>query len=168
VDAGQHPADLFAEHPVKRVPPGKDRGNPDPQLAQRGRHLAADEPHADDNRGAAGHRLPLDGVAFGHRPQVVNPGPISPVALDPPVAAAGGDQHFLVPDRLPGIQRDRVRGGVDGHDGSVAPLDVVLGVPVGRPDIPAREVLLRPQVGLGQRRTPERHARFPAGNHDRS
>src|SRR6266540_3403012 len=40
-------------------------------------------------------------------------------------------------------------------------------VPVGGLDVPAVEVLFRSQVGLGQRGTPERDARFPADEHDR-
>jgi len=99
----------------------------------------------------------------------VDPGQAGPGDPEPPVASAGGDQDLLVADFLARGQGDGVRGGVDGHRGfgSGAQLDVMLGVPAGRPDVPAVQILLGPQVGLGQRRTAEGDAWFPAEEHDR-
>jgi hypothetical protein len=96
----------------------------------------------------------------------VNPGQIGPGDPQPPVASAGGDQDLLVADFFARIQGDRVRGGIDGDHAFAAKLDIVTGVPVGRPDVPAVEILLRPQVGLGQRRAAKGDARLPADEHD--
>ena len=61
-----------------------------------------------------------------------------------------------------------MRGRIDARDArSAANVYAVFGVPGGRPDIPAVEILFRPQVSLGQRRPSERDARFPADDHDR-
>ncbi len=60
-----------------------------------------------------------------------------------------------------------MRGGIDDRDtGPGEPAHVVLLIPSGRPDIPVGEILLRPQVGLGQRRPPKGDARFVADNGD--
>ena len=62
-----------------------------------------------------------------------------------------------------------MRGGIEGRDArSAAQVYVVFGIPAGWPDVPAFEILLRPQVRLGQRRTAEGDARFLADDHDRS
>ena len=153
---------------LQRGPAREDRGHLDAELSQRGRHLAADESHADDDRAPASRRLLLDRVALGHRAQVVDPGQAGPGNREPPVPPSGGDQDLLVGEFLARVQGHRVRGGIDGHHaGAAAELDIVAGVPVGRPDVPAVEILLGPQVGLGQRRTAEGDARFPADEHDR-
>ena len=61
-----------------------------------------------------------------------------------------------------------VPGGINRcHRGAAPPLDIVVGIPAGRPDVPAVETLLRPQIGLGQRRTTEGNTRFPADKHHR-
>lgn len=60
-----------------------------------------------------------------------------------------------------------MRSGIDGRDPrSAKKIYIVLRIPVGRPDIPAVEFLLRPQVSLGQRRATKRDARFLADDHD--
>ncbi len=167
VDGADHRADLAAQDPFQRILAREERGHPDAELGQRGRHLAADEAHAHDDRAPARHRLLLDRVAFGHRAQVVKPGQAGPGEREPPVASPGGDQDLLIAELFAGGQGDGVRAGIDGRDGFAAALDVVAGVPAGRPDVPAVEILLRPQVGLGQRRAAEGEARFPADEHDR-
>jgi hypothetical protein len=56
-----------------------------------------------------------------------------------------------------------VPGGVDGRGaGFGEEVDAVRLIPAGGPDVPVREILLRPQVRLGQRGTAERDTRFPA------
>ena len=73
-----------------RGPPGKDRGHPNPELRQGGRHLATDEPHPDDYRVPIRGGLALDRVALGDRTQLVDPGQLGPGKvsrrLRPPVA----------------------------------------------------------------------------------
>ena len=114
------------------------------------------------------HRLPLDRVALGHRAQVVNPGQFGSGDFEPPVTPSGSDQNLLVGELFAGVQGDGVRGGIDvPHGGSTAKLDIVLGVPADRPDIPGVEILLRPQVGLRQRRPAKRDTRFAADEHHR-
>src|SRR5512135_1504069 len=99
----------------------------------------------------------------------MNPGQLSPGNTEPPILSSGGHQDLLVPELLARAQDDRVRGRIDGRDArSAAKVYTVFGVPASRPDIPAFEVLLRPQVSLGQRRTTKRDARFLADDHDRS
>ena len=61
-----------------------------------------------------------------------------------------------------------MRRGVYGHHaGSGAEFDVVRLIPVGGLDVPALEILFRPQVCLGQWGTAERDTRFLADDHDR-
>ena len=78
VDGADPRADLPAQHPLERGPAREDRGHLDAELGQRGRYLAADEPHADDDRAPARHRLPLDRVALGFCAQVMDPGQVGP------------------------------------------------------------------------------------------
>ena len=60
-----------------------------------------------------------------------------------------------------------MRGGIDDRNtGPSETIYVVLLIPAGRPDIPVREILLRPQVRLGERRPAKGDARFPADNGD--
>ena len=169
MDGADQRADLAAQDVLQRGSAREDRGHAHPELGQRGRHLAPDEPHAHDDRAPVRHRLPLDRVAVGHRAQVVDPGQAGPGDPEPPVPPSGGYQELVVPKLLARVQDDRVRGGIDGFDArSAETVYVMFGVPAGRPDIPAFEILLRPQVGLGQRRTTEGDARFLADDHDRS
>ena len=168
VDGANQGADLAAQDRLQRGPAREDRGHPDAQLGQRGRHLAADEPHANDDRAPARRRLSLDRIALGHRAQVVDPGQPGPGNAEPPVPSARGDQDLLVSEFFARAQDDRVRGGIDGrHARSAAQVNVVSGIPAGL-DVPAVEILLRPQVGLGQRRPAEGNARLRADEHDRS
>ena len=61
-----------------------------------------------------------------------------------------------------------MRGGIDDCDlGPHQTVYVVLLIPAGRLDVPAREILLRAQVGLGERGPAEGDARFLADNGDR-
>jgi hypothetical protein len=60
-----------------------------------------------------------------------------------------------------------VRCRIDPDHGFGAEVDVVGFIPVGGPDVPAVEILLGSQVGLGQWGTAERDARFPADEYDR-
>ena len=76
------------------------------------------------------------------------------------VPSAGRDQQLAELDYLAGVQVEASLLGVETHRGGVDQLDVVLGEPLGRLDIPARQVLLATQVGLGERRPPKRHARL--------
>ncbi len=60
-----------------------------------------------------------------------------------------------------------MRGRIDDRNtGPNEKVHVVLLVPAGRPDIPVRETLLRPQVRLGKRRPAKGDARFPADDSD--
>src|SRR5487761_496737 len=60
-----------------------------------------------------------------------------------------------------------MRGGIDDFDaGPRMQVDVVFRIPAGRPDVPVRELFLRPQIRLGKRRPAKRYARFPADNGD--
>ena len=148
---------------------GEDRGHLDAELSQRGRDLAADESRAHDDCAPARHRLLLDRVALSFGPEVVDSGQAGARDLELPVAPAGRDQDLVISELLVRVQGHRVRGGIDGHDaGAAAELDVVIGVPAGRSYVPAVEILLGPQVGLGQRRAAEGDARFPADEHHRS
>ena len=93
---GDQRADLPAKDVFQRGPSREDRGHLHPELGQRGRHLAPDEPHAHDDRAPARHRLALDRVAVGHRAQIVDPGQLGPGNPEPAVPASGGDQELAV------------------------------------------------------------------------
>ena len=90
VEGADQPADLAAQDPLQRDLAGEDHGDPDPELGQRGRDLAADEPRAHHDRVPARYRLPLDRVALGLRAQVAEPGQAGSgtvsFRLRPPVA----------------------------------------------------------------------------------
>ena len=56
-----------------------------------------------------------------------------------------------------------MRRGINDRNGGLSQeLDVVCLIPASGLDVPALEILFRPQVGLGQRGTAERDTRFPA------
>ena len=130
VEGGDQRADLAAQDPVQRDLAGEDQGDPDPELGQRGRDLAADEPRAHHDRVPTRYRLPLDRVALGLRAQVMEPGQAGSRDREPPVASAGGDQDLGIAEFLARVQGDRVRGGIDGrHDGSMTTVDLVVVVP---------------------------------------
>jgi hypothetical protein len=167
VDGGDQRADLSAHHPLQRGLAGEDRGHLNAELRQRGRHLATDEPHADHDRAPTRHRLLLDRVALGRRTQIADPGQLSPVNPEPPVTRPRGYQGLLVADLLARTQDDPMRGRIDARDARAANVYAVFGVPAGRPDVPAVEVLFRSQVRLGQRRPAKRDARFRADDNDR-
>ena len=59
--------------------------------------------------------------------------------------------------------RDRIN---SHHAGLAKALYIVLFVPAGGSDIPVLEILLRPQIRLGERRTAKRDARFSADDCD--
>ena len=86
--------------------------------------------------------------------------------VEPPVPPPGGDQGLLVLDFLARIEDHLVCGGIHRGYGRLEPLDIVLLVPVRGPDVPAVEILLRPEVGLGKRRTTEWDPRLVADEHD--
>ena len=102
-----------------------------------------------------GHGLALDRVALRHRPKLVDPGQLGPRNVEPPVPPPGGDQDLLILDLLARVQHDVVRSGIHRDDARFEPLDVVLLIPVGGSDVPPVEILLRPEVGLGQRGRPK-------------
>jgi hypothetical protein len=54
-----------------------------------------------------------------------------------------------------------VRTRIDCHNGAIAKLDIVVGIPAGWPDVPGLQILLGSQVRLGQRRTAEGDTGFP-------
>ena len=116
VERADHRADLLAQNPFEGHALGKDRGHPNPELRQGGRHLAADEPHAHHHRVPIRHGLALDRVALGHRAQLVDPGQLGPGNVEPPVPSAGGDQDLLVLELLARVEDHRVRGGIDRDD----------------------------------------------------
>jgi hypothetical protein len=97
----------------------------------------------------------------------VDSGQLGPGHPEPPVTRSGGYEDLLVADRLAGVQHDRVRGRIDARNARAANVYAVVGVPAGRPDVPAFEILFRPEEGLGQRRPAKRDTRFPADDHDR-
>jgi hypothetical protein len=65
-------------------------------LRERGRHLAADEAHADDYRTAARYGFAFDRIALGHGPQIVDPGQLSSGNAQPAVPASGRYEDLLV------------------------------------------------------------------------
>ena len=161
-----HRADLLAQNPFEGYALREGRGHPNPELRQGGRDLAADEAHAHDDRVAIRHGLALDRIALGHCPKLVDPGQLGAGDVEPPVPPAGGDQDLLVLDLLARIEDHLVRGGIHRGNGRLEPFDIVLLVPVGGSDVPAVEILLRPEVGLGQRGTTEWDPRLVADEHD--
>src|SRR5947207_6285428 len=76
------------------------------------------------------------------------------------VASPGRDQQLAEFDDLAGVQVEASLLGVETNRGGADHLDIVLVEPLGRLDIPARQVFLATQVGLGERRPPKRHARL--------
>ena len=149
VKPADHHADLLAQNPFEGCALREGRGHPNPKLRQGGRDLAADEAHAHDHRVAIRHSLALDRIALGHCPKLVDPGQLRPGNVEPPVPTAGGDQDLLVLDLLARLEDHFVRGGIHRGNGRLEPFDIVLLIPTGRSDIPAVEILLRPEVGLG-------------------
>jgi hypothetical protein len=96
----------------------------------------------------------LDRVALGYRAQVVDPGQFGPGNPEPAVLSSRRQQDLLALQFLARVQDHRVRRSVYGHHvGSGAELDVVRLIPVRGLNVPALEILFRPQICLGQRRT---------------
>ena len=90
----------------------------------------------------------------------------SDAPAEPQISAVRGGAS-LVLQFLARVQDHRVRRSVYGHHvGSGAKLDVVRLIPVRGLNVPALEILFRPQICLGQRRTAKRDTRFPADDHD--
>src|SRR6266568_2925221 len=167
VDGTEYRADFPAEYPLKGDSAGEDGGHVHPELRQRGRHLRADEAHAHYYRAPARHCVGLDRLALSDRPQIVQARQASPGKLEPPVLPACGYQDLLVLQLLARAENRRMRAGIDDRNtGSNEAVHVVLLVPAGRPDVPVREILLRPQVRLGKRRPAKGDAHFPADQCD--
>jgi hypothetical protein len=166
VKPADHRADLLAQNPFKGYALREGRGHPNPELRQGGRDLAADEAHAQDHRVAIRHSLALDRIALGHRSKLVDSGQLGPGDVEPPVPAARGDQNLLVLDLLARLEDHLVLGGIHLSNGRLEPFDIVLLIPGGGSDVPPVEILLRPEVGLGQRGTTEWDPRFVADDHD--
>ena len=100
VEGADHRADLGAEDPLQRDLLRKDRRHLHAELGQGGRHLAADEAHADDNRAASLPGGALDRVAVGHRAQVVDAGQVRGRDCEPTGLPTGGDQQALIAELL--------------------------------------------------------------------
>ena len=166
MEGADQPTDLLAQNPLQRNAPREDRGRADPELRQGRDHLAADESHPDDHRVPVGLDLALDRLALRNRPELVDSGQLDPWDVEPPVPSPGGDQDLLVLELLARFQDDPVGGGVDRGDRLGEPLDFVLLVPLGRSHEPAIELLLGPEIGLGQRGSAEGHSRFAADQDD--
>src|SRR5438270_136342 len=76
---GDRRADLLAQNPLERHPPREDRGDPDSELREGSRHLAADETHAHDHRVSIRHGLALYRVTLSSkRCRSVAPGEAGP------------------------------------------------------------------------------------------
>jgi hypothetical protein len=89
-------------------------------------------------------------MALRHRAKLMDPWQLSPGKLKPPVSSSGGYQDLLILDLLARVQDHVVRGGIHGDNARLdEQFDIVLRIPVGRSDIPAVEILLRTEVGLG-------------------
>src|SRR6185437_6801099 len=167
VDGSEYRAEVLAEDPLKGESAGEDGGHVHPELRQRGRHLGADEAHARHYRAPAGHGFGLDRLAFADGPQIVEARQASPGKPEPAVLPARGDQDLLVRQLLARAETYGMRGGIDDRNrGPSQAVHLVLRIPAGRPDVPVREIFLRPQVRLGQRRPAKGDARFPADQGD--
>src|ERR1022692_1442439 len=167
VNGTEYSSDFPAQHPLKRESARKDGGHVHPELRQRGRHLGADEAHAHYDRAPARHSFALDGIALSDRTQVVEARQVGPRKLEPPVPPTRGDQDLLVLQLLARAEEHRMRGGIDDRGtGPHETVHIVLLIPAGWPDTPAREILLGPQVRLGQRRPAKGDTRLLADNDD--
>src|SRR6266480_6585775 len=160
MDAGNQLPHLGSQHRVERGFAGKHRRYPHTHLSQGSSDLRSDETHADHHCLVALPGIGFDGVTVGGCAQLMDARQLCPRNEDAFVPSAGRDQQLAELDYLAGVQVEASLLGVETHRGGVDQLDVVLGEPLGRLDIPARQVLLATQVRLREWRPPKRHARL--------
>src|SRR5262249_61152165 len=104
----EHLPDLVAEHAREGQPRGVDGDDLHTELAQRGRHLRADEAEADHDRAAAARGRRADAITVLDRPELEHAGQIRARHREGAVTPAGGHQQAVVGDALAALELDEL------------------------------------------------------------
>ena len=156
-----------AEHPIQRGLEQFEDGDLEPQLAERGRDLGPDEPHAHDDRAPRVGRRSTDCVGVGDRAELVDAGQVRAGNFHPAVPNAGCHERPIEGDALPVGQCDGPFPWVDRpRSHPQAGLDVVGFPPPGRPHQKLVAGLGAAQIRLGQAGPLVGQARFVADQDD--
>jgi hypothetical protein len=97
---------LGTEHPLQRSGRELHRRHGKSQLAERGRHLSADEPHTDEHGLGCTARGLTDGVGIGHRAEFEHPGQLGAGDRQAPAPHAGRDHGLVERHLLPSLELD--------------------------------------------------------------
>ena len=154
MDVGEHLADLVADDAGQRHTSALDGHHLDPELAQRRRHLRADEAESHHHRAASARDGGADAIAILDGAQLEDAGEIRARYGQGPIAPARGDQQPIVGDALAALELDELLRGVDLRcPGPELERDALLGVVARWLDQLVLEAVLPAQVALRQRRS---------------
>ena len=165
----EHPADGGAQDPIQGGLEDLHDRYVVAEHPERGRHLGADEAHPDaDDPGALTDGF-LDAIGIVGVTKIEHAGQPGARRIQAPVAAPGGHQQPVEGDALAAGQDHLAFAHVDLDGARAEPgVDLLLGVPLGRPDEGVVERLLAAQVLLRQGWTFVGRQRFGADQGDPS
>src|SRR5262249_25279674 len=145
---------LFADHAGQRHARALDGGHLDSELAQRGRHLGADESEPHRDRAAPPLDDGADAVAILDRAKLEDPAQLGPGDRQRAITSACRHQQPVVGDPVATLQCHDFLSGVErGRSRPQRELDALLAVILRRLDQLTFEVDLAAKITLGQGRT---------------